>query len=141
MLLYINEFRKDLYSEILDRNDFLEQQIDSLKILRIGKESTLTNIESEKDRLMISQNRKVGLQKELLQREEELLKQIKQREKIQLRIEKEIRILIEEEARLARESNRINTLTPAERIIDGNFGNNKGEGIGKNLEYEGSCDG
>lgn len=125
-LKYLNEFRKDLYSEILNRNEFLAMQIDSLIILRIGKESTLTSIESEKNRLLSSQNIKLGLQKEFLQREEELLKQIKQREEIQLRIEREIRLLIEEEARIAREANRVNALTPAERIIDGNFGNNKG---------------
>ena len=34
--------------KIINRNDFLTAQIDSLEILQLGKESTLNNVEAEK---------------------------------------------------------------------------------------------
>jgi len=61
-----------------------------------------------------------------LKKESQLLKQVREQEEIQKRIELEIKKLIEEEARKAREANRINRLTPAEKLIDGSFGVNRG---------------
>ncbi|MCF8379886.1 MAG: peptidoglycan DD-metalloendopeptidase family protein [Bacteroidales bacterium] len=125
-LKYINEFRKELYQEIIHQNESLAKQLDSLRNLQSGKEQTIKNIDSERINLLSSQNEKIDLQKELLKRENILLKQVKEQEEIQKRIELEIKTLIEEEARKAREANRLNNLTPAEKIIDGNFENNKG---------------
>jgi len=125
-LKYINEYRKELFEEIVEKNDYLAKQIDSLKMMQYGKELTLKEVDGERKKLLSSQNEKIALQKELQKRESELLKQVKEAEQIQKRIELEIKKLIEEEARKAREANRLNNLTPAEKIIDGNFGNNKG---------------
>ena len=55
-----------------------------------------------------------------------MLAEIRKRESVQKQIEDEIRKVIEEEDRLAREANRVNVLTPREKIIDDDFSKNKG---------------
>ena len=125
-LQYINDYREELYDSITNTNYYLLDQIDSLNILVDGKKNTISNIESEKTKLLDSQSEKERLQRKLMVNEEKLLREIKEQEELKLRIEKEIRTLIEEEARKARAANRVNSLTPSEKIIDGQFGNNKG---------------
>jgi murein DD-endopeptidase MepM/ murein hydrolase activator NlpD len=123
---YINEYRRELYDDIRIENEILGERIDSLDYIRLNKEKALKNIDDEKDRLLGDRNQRNRVQRNLLSEEKRLKQEIRKNEEIKQRIEAEIRKLIEEEARKAREANRLNILTPAEKIIDTDFGKNKG---------------
>lgn len=123
---YLNDHRKRLYENILAMNDTLLMEVDSLNLLREEKKNTLENLENEREKLVLDKNQKSRMVNQLKSKEGQLLSEIQRREKIQAQIENEIRKIIEEEARRAREANRINALTPAEKLIDDEFGNNKG---------------
>ena len=123
---YLNEYRANLYKDIVELNDNLETQNDSLVILLEDKKNTLEKLESEKSKLVLDKNQKARIIRGLKNKESQLLAEIRKRESVQKQIEDEIRKVIEEEARLAREANRVNVLTPREKIIDDDFSKNKG---------------
>lgn len=125
-LRYINEARKKLYLEIEQLNDSLLIRQEELKDRMNEKNMLLSDLQKENLRLVSDRQKTSKLLGELQKKEEDLIKEIKKREEIENRIAREIRTLIEEEARKAARENRTNVLTPEERLISDNFLKNKG---------------
>lgn len=123
---YLNDYRKETIDEIGNLNDSLFTLNDSInKVLELKKQ-TISNLDSEKRELRKDKQNKWQIVENLKTKEASLVKELKERELIQLRIESEIKKLIEEEARKARASNSINKLTPEQQLVSDAFGKNIG---------------
>lgn len=123
---YANDYRRKTIFTMLALNDSLLADTDELKGILEEKQVLIRNTESEKIRLEKDRQQKSKSVQELQKREKELLAELKRREDIQRKIEGEIRRLIEEEARKAREAKKPNTLTAEEKLVSDEFGKNLG---------------
>ncbi len=123
---YLNDYRKNLFDDIQDKTDSLYILQYSLDSLRFEKTQSIKSLQTEKDNLYKDRRLKNKTVNSLRIQEKELLAEIKEREKTQRNIENEIRRIIEEEARKAREANEIYALTPEEKLISDDFSKNKG---------------
>lgn len=123
---YLNDYRKNLFDEIKQKTDSLNSLQLSLDSLKNEKLLALETIERENINLYKDKRQKSKSIKKLKGKEEELVAEIREREETQKRIENEIRRIIEEEARRAREANKVYALTPEEKIISDDFTKNRG---------------
>lgn len=123
---YLNDYRRRLFDDIIEKNDYLALQVDSLILLKTEKVKTLENLEEEKGKLLKDRGQKSRMVSQLKNKEAQLIAEIKKRESIQKEIENAIRKLIEEEARKARAANKAYALTPGEKLIGDDFGKNMG---------------
>jgi septal ring factor EnvC (AmiA/AmiB activator) len=123
---YLNDYRKETILNIRSLNDSLFSLNDSLTAYLEAKKTTIKNLDSEKLELKRDKKTKVQVVENLKSKEESLRKELRERELIQLRIENEIRKIIEEEARKARVANTINRLTPEQQLVSDAFGKNQG---------------
>lgn len=123
---YLNNYRKDLIFSINNLTDSLFVLNDSLINLVDSKKSFINHINSEKGELKKDKQKKTQVVESLKFKEESLIKELRERELIQLRIESEIRKLIEEEALKARKANSVNKLTPEQQLVSDAFGSNQG---------------
>lgn len=123
---YLNEYRKNLYDEIEQRNDSLTGLSERLKEIKLQKEESIDNLTRENENLYKDRREKARAISQLKGKESDILKEIKEREEAQKKIEAEIRRIIEEEARRAREANRVYALTPEEKLISDDFVRNQG---------------
>lgn len=123
---YLNDYRRRLFDDIIEKNDYLALQVDSLTLMKKEKERSLDNLEDEKGKLLKDRSQKAQMVSKLKNKEAQLLAEIKKRESVQKEIEDAIRKIIEEEARKAREANRAYALTPSEKLIGDDFGKNMG---------------
>ena len=123
---YLNDYRKNLFKEIEQKTDSLTTLQISLDSLKNEKVLALKTIERENINLYKDKRQKTKSIQQLKGKEDKLIAEIREREETQKKIENEIRRIIEEEARRARESNKVYALTPEEKIISDDFTKNRG---------------
>jgi murein hydrolase activator len=123
---YLNNFRKETILSIRSLNDSLFSLNDSLTNLIELKKNTIKSLSSEKTELNRDRRKKAEIVESLKSTEEKLRRELRERELIQLRVESEIRKIIEEEARKAKATNSINRLTPEQQLISDAFDKNLG---------------
>jgi len=121
-------------------NDYQRRQTDQLTELSeemAKKNEVLMEMYREKDSIIKvtnSENNKIKEEAEeknmmiasLNRREKELMTEIREKEEIARRLERELAAIIEEEKRRTNNTLLIATLTPEERLISDEFGRNKG---------------
>jgi len=117
---YVNDYRKKLFNEIIESIDKIEAENSQLNQLMEEKAFILKEKESELYTLGKEKIEKQRNINKLKVREGKLLTELREKQKIQKRLEDEIKKLIEEEIRRSKERN-IAVLTPAERIISNDF--------------------
>jgi len=125
-LKYLATYRKEVVQKIDSLNIELLERQDSMNNMIEEKETTIQDLYLERRKLSQDKSNKNNIIKNLSKKEEELKDEIKRRENIQNKIEDEIRKIIEEEARKARESNMVTRLTPEQKLVSDAFGRNKG---------------
>ena len=123
---YLNDYRRTVFDDITAKNDSLIILSKKLDLIQKDKVTALQRIEEENSQLYKDKRSKNEVVGKLKGRESELLKEIRERESTQRKIENEIRRIIEEESRKAKSANKIYELTPAEKIISEDFTKNKG---------------
>jgi len=124
-LKYIKDYRKKLYNEIIESITAIEIENNELRNLISEKEKILQQKEKE---LNVLGREKIEKQRNINQlrtQEGKLITELREKQKIQNRLELEIKKLIEEEIRRSKERN-VSVLTPAEKIISGDFLKNMG---------------
>lgn len=123
---YINDYRRTVYDDISAKNDSLIILAGKLDKIQKEKITALERIEHENSLLYKDKRTKNEIVGRLKGKESELLKEIRERENTQRKIENEIRRIIEEESKRAKTANKIYELTPEERIISDDFTKNRG---------------
>lgn len=123
---YLNNYRKIVINEIKSKNDSLEIMAKNKRKLLYEKEVAINNVKIEKLKLFNDSKSKSTLVNQLKNKEQELIKEIKEREATQRKIENEIRRIIEEEAKKLKNANHSLKLTPEEKIISDDFNKNRG---------------
>jgi septal ring factor EnvC (AmiA/AmiB activator) len=126
-LKYLARYRSDLVENLKIEEENLKRENLELASNRKKNERLLSERKSELNSLAVDKKKNLSLIMSLQNRELELKKEIQKRERIQDEIEKEIRKIIEEEARKAKELKKMNVLTPEERIISNDFSRNIGK--------------
>jgi septal ring factor EnvC (AmiA/AmiB activator) len=100
----------------------IEVNIHQLTINRNEKLSILSAIKTEKASMVQDEDRAKKVVSSLKQQESDLLKQIEEKKRIAEKLEKEIEDLIKKEAK----KNKLENLTPADKIVSNDFIKNKG---------------
>lgn len=126
-LKYITEYREQKAEEIMAVIDTLEMKEELLFEKRNDKLSLLEEKESEQNKLEKERVLRQSKLRSIQNREAQLRKQIRDKERIAGELDKRIREIIEEEARLAREKNKYAALTPEQELIGKDFMKNKGK--------------
>ncbi len=126
-LKYLTDYRKNLISELDSQKIYLRNMNETLINNKIINEKLLNEKLRELKNLDNDKKEKVILVNNLQLKEAELKREINKREKIMMQIENEIKRIIEEEARKARESRKINNLSDEERLISADFSKNQGK--------------
>ncbi len=125
-LKYLNEYRRQTVDQINALNDSLAERQDLLQKRKTEKLKTIAQIRDEKGKLASDREEKSRIISDLKSKEGKLMAEIRKREAVQRKIEDEIRRIMEEEARKAKESNAVSRLTPEETLISEEFGQNRG---------------
>lgn len=124
-LSYLSSYRKNTFEELKNYSEDLHKENEELKLLLREKEKILYSKELELRKLTVERNQKeIGI-KELKAHESKLIKEIRDKQNIQKRLEREINLLIENEILKSKEA-KLSVLTPAERIISRDFARNIG---------------
>ncbi len=124
-LRYISNYRKKTYNDLKKNFEQLKKENIALNLLKEEKEEVLKRKEIELKKLTGEREQKeIGI-KELKANESKLMKEIRDKQNIQRRLENEIKLLIESEILKTKELN-ISVLTPAEKIISKDFEKNIG---------------
>lgn len=126
-----SEYRRTQAQLIEQTREEINAAIAELEKYKSEKLSLLTEKESEKLNLTKEKAQHDQTVKNLSNKEKELMTVLEEKEEAATKLQKEIQRIIEEEIRLAAEkSGTTNTgtyaLTPEEKILSDNFGNNKG---------------
>lgn len=123
---YLNSYRKSLFNQIVEKNDSLLQLQNEIELNRKEKEKTILMIQSETKSLKKDIKNKNFVISKLQQREKALIAEIKKNEQERIRIENEIKRIIEEERRrIARENN--SAANTRNLILSKDFSGNKGK--------------
>jgi len=125
-LKYLTDYRKSLIIELDSQKNKLINLNKKLENNKIKNERLLEERMREMRNLDSDKKQKIVLVKSLQLKEIELRKEIQRREKVMIQIENEIKKLIEEEARKAKEANRTSILSEADKILAAEFGKNQG---------------
>lgn len=125
-LKYLAEYRHDLVDKLSMEEDLLKQK--NLALIDNTRKVTLLISDRKRELASLDKDKKKNLSliKTLQSKESELKKDIQKREKIHAEIEREIRKLIEEEARKTREGKKTSALTAEEKLISSEFSKNIG---------------
>jgi septal ring factor EnvC (AmiA/AmiB activator) len=126
-LKYLTDYRRNLISELDSQKIYLLKLNKSITENKIKNEKLLNERKKEMRNLGEDKKKKVILVGNLKAKETELRKEIRNREKIMIQIEAEIKKLIEEEERKARNVGRKNILSEADRILASEFNKNQGK--------------
>ncbi len=125
-LKFINQYRKETIEQINSLNDSLIETKNILNDKKVEQQKTIGQIKDEQSRLDNDKKEHKKVVSDLMKRESSLMNEIRKREEVQKKIELEIRKILEEEARKARNSNSIDRMSPEERLISDEFGQNIG---------------
>ncbi len=127
---YLQQFskhRKEQAELIQKMKNEIILEVEELEKIKIKKEALVLEKRNENHNLEIERRGKNQFVSDLMKREEDLRKEIKEKRDIADRLEKEIAAIIAAEARKARSRNVYEQLTPEEKLISDNFQGNKGK--------------
>jgi murein hydrolase activator len=124
---YLVKYREKVVEEMKQKQNDLLSENQKLLINKHNNEKLLNERKNELTQLDKDKKSKVQYISSLKKRESELKEEIKNREKIQNEIEIQIRKAIEEETAKAKRNNRLNVLTPEEKLISDEFYKNIGK--------------
>lgn len=119
-------YRKRQAKLILQKDSVLKLEVDSLKILKARKETSLKELSEERLLLDRNKNEVNKVFKQLKSRESELKKELKKKEANAAQIRKTIERILEAERKKALETKSKYTLTPDEQLLSDDFSNNRG---------------
>ena len=125
-LKFINQYRKETIEQINSLNDSLIKTESILNVKKIEQQKTIDQIKEEQSRLDNDKKEHKKVVSDLMKKESSLMDEIRKREEVQKKIELEIKKILEEEARKARNSKSIGRMSPEERLISDEFGQNIG---------------
>jgi len=121
-LQQVAKYRRREAEIILDLKSEIEENRSKLKKDLVEISELKKKEDSQKNKLNREQNSQRRIISGLSRKEKQLRKEIEEKRKIAIEIEKEIERVIEEENR----RNRMNEMTPEDRIVGEDFSNNKG---------------
>lgn len=127
---YYNAFREKQAELIRETREEIEHKSDELKALKLEKEELLASLEQERQQLVSERKDKNSTVSRLSNKEKELQKTLKEKEKAAERLQAAIEKIIAEELRKAEEMNRKEgtfSLTAEEMALSDNFESNKGK--------------
>jgi len=126
-LKYLSEYRKNRVDEI----KISIRELESKKIELVEQKGEMEDLLSEKstenEKLKREKTAKDRMVLALKSKESQLREEIRKKERIQVQLESEIRKIIEEEARKSSSSNIYSSLTPEQKLVGGEFKNNRGK--------------
>ncbi len=122
------KYRKQQFMAINSLKNILALNIDKLNEAKMEKQLLLNEEKKEEVSLLTEHQEQQKTLKELQGKEKELQKKLQEQQKQMQQLQKEIEKLIAEEAKKAAKTTPSGKfeLTPAEKLISTNFGNNKG---------------
>ncbi len=123
---YLNDYRRSNITKINSLNDSLFIYKKTLSTRLEDRQTAVKKLNSEQQNLKSDKRDKDLSLNKLKSQERKLRDDLRKMEAIQKRIEQEIRKLIAAEVSKASAENRVNRLTPAEKLISDNFVLNKG---------------
>jgi len=122
------KFRKKQFKAINSLQSILKIQIQTLEEVKNSKSTLLEDEEREQKSLLREQKEKEKALNKLKTKEQELKENLKEQQKQMAQVQKEIEKLIAEETKRTSGSTVGKyELTPSEKIVSTNFGNNKGK--------------
>ncbi|HOZ30452.1 MAG TPA: peptidoglycan DD-metalloendopeptidase family protein [Bacteroidales bacterium] len=122
------KFRKKQFKAINSLQSILKIQIQTLEEMKITKVTLLEDEQKEQKGLLREQKEKEKALNKLKTQEQELKKSLQDQQKQMAQLQKEIEKLIAEETkRTSGTTTGKYELTPTEKIVSTNFGNNKGK--------------
>lgn len=122
---YINEYRSRIYAELIDKKKQLGEENEKLDKILKETNDVLKLKENEFGLLSKEQKEKKQSVDNLKRQENKLIRELREKQNIQKKLESEINKLVEEEIRKSK-ANNIATLTPAEKLLSGDFVMNRG---------------
>ncbi len=125
-LKYLARYRSDMVEKLQAEKQNLN--IKNSELIENKKKNERLLYERKMELLALDRDRErnITLIHSLQKKEGELKKEIKERERIQSEIEKEIRRIIEEEAARVRNTKGTEILTPEQKLISSDFNKNRG---------------
>lgn len=123
---YLNDYRRSGVIRINSLNDSLVVFKQSLSDRKNDRMAAIDKVNSEQQNLKEDKHEKDVVLKSLKSQENKLRSDLRKMEAVQKKIEEEIRKLIAAEANKAKAENRVNRLTPSEKLISDNFVLNRG---------------
>ncbi len=121
------DFRKKQFMAINSLKEILEIQVAKLNDAKLHKTQLLDDEKKQEQSLLSEQQEKEKAINKLKGQEQDLKKKLQDQQKQMASVQREIEKLISEEAkRTSGSSTGKYELTPAEKIVSTNFGNNKG---------------
>jgi septal ring factor EnvC (AmiA/AmiB activator) len=120
----IAEFRREQAEAIVDTKASIQEQTENLMAAREEKQNLLSELESEEEKLRREKEEQNNMLETLKSRESELKQKLQAHKAKAQKLQREIEKLIAAEAK--RNAGSGYTLTPEEKLISTNFGNNKG---------------
>ena len=126
-LKYLGEYRVRKAAEIEASIVELDQQQFTLNSLKNEKLGLMEDKESEQSKLVEQRSREASMVNSLQRREDELKREIAEKERIAREVEARIREIIEEEARRSSANNIYGSLTPEQELVGSDFRKNKGK--------------
>lgn len=127
-MLYLKQyasFRKSQADIILTLNDLLDKKVLSLKKLQHDKAELLVRKNNEAALLASEKKQQDNYYSNLKKRQKELKRKLRDQQKIQNKLTREIERLIEEETKKSGVANKFK-LTPEQQLISSDFEKNKG---------------
>lgn len=127
-MLYLKQyasFRKSQADIILTLNDLLDKKVLSLKKLQYDKAELLVRKNNEAALLASEKKQQDNYYSNLKKRQKELKRKLRDQQKIQNKLTREIERLIEEETKKSGVANKFK-LTPEQQLISSDFEKNKG---------------
>jgi murein hydrolase activator len=124
---YLTEYRKKLVSALDSEKVNIIRVNKNLSESKAKNEKLLGERKQEISKLDRDKKRRLVVVNDLKKKESDLRKEIQRREKVMVQIELEMKKIIEEEARKARDARNANTMTPTETILAAEFSGNKGK--------------
>lgn len=122
------DFRKKQFKAINSLQSILKIQIQKLQEVKDHKSTLLEDEQNEQKNLLREQKEKEKNLNKLKSKEQELKKNLQEQQKQMAQLQKEIEKLIAEETkRTSGSTTGKYELTPSEKIVSTNFGNNKGK--------------
>lgn len=119
-----NQFRREQATGIRSKKEYLETQIENLKVDQEKKKNLLNAQQNEVARLNNEKREKDQIVKSLSKTESQLKKQLNEKRTAMMKVEEEINNLIAKATKTGTEGGGMN-LTPEMKILSNEFGQNK----------------